>query len=852
MNEMDRCMKCMCEQEEGRFCTQCGYDREGRNPERALPVGSVLENKYLIGAVIGEGGFGITYAAWDMLIKTGVAIKEYFPSELVTRDAALAEGNSALDLTLIQGSAGESRYRKELGRFVEGAKNLAKFQRHPGVVSVKNFFYANNTAYMVMEYIKGITLGTYLKNHGDKLDVEETFRMMEPVMKTLRAIHQEGVIHRDISPDNIMVTEDGQLKLIDFGAARFVGTDDEKSLTVILKHGYAPEEQYRSGGEQGPWTDVYALSAVIYRMLTGKAPEETFKRMSEKGDSVHEGLKKVPGLSKAAGHALEKGLAVKAEKRFRTMAALYEGIYSGKKRGIWKWGVCAAVLTLVSTAALCFAVFGMAGMNKDSEETFAEEEDVREETDDSELMYEDDTDGVADEGGETEEEEELQEPENIRALREYYNANCLGQKGNVYFADLTGDREIEMIVLETDNMAAEPSLWGKQKLSLAVYQFADGNIKEIYYTDVEKEMSGEMLSATGVNYYLFVKDGKAGILVEHCGESMEEVSFENIDEDSIELIAIPQEEFRGKRKHGILLLDSFTMMTPSWNMKEELEDYQSVLKCMEEMTDLIKITEASEKTVLDYSVIYDGDEKCILVIAGEIRSDQVNGDCLPMEYYEGQISLWASYNGQVKKVEEGNFTTDGYWMGSEIYQFGRNQHYFLLTGCGGAHYIYYEQHKFCFEDGHVYKIDSNHELEKDENGKVQVKFYHNVEELNGNILIDDSGMEVYEEETIDIFFYDHQYVEYGAEIVENNDLEKYENYNEVIQTIEETFKESCFGIGGGPAYLYGSLGYYVMETEMDHIRKSVNNIYYLNYKTYGRRRSVWIQPSQFFDQYSEE
>lgn len=398
----NRCIRCMHEMnEEDTFCTNCGYDQRQGNSGRALPVGTLLGGKYLTGAVLGEGGFGITYAAWDTLIGTRTAIKEYFPSGLVTRDTTLSGEHAAKNLTLIQENAGEGHYREGLARFVEEAGNLAKFQKQPGVVSVKDFFYENNTAYMVMEYIEGVTLSTYLGNHGESLTVQETFQMMEPVMKTLEAIHREGVIHRDISPDNIMVTAEGQLKLIDFGAARYVGADDEKSLTVMLKHGYAPEEQYRSDGKQGSWTDVYALSAVIYRMLTGTAPEETVQRMTGKGNTVHKALLAVPGLSGQARRAIEKGLALKAEKRYRTIGDLYDGIY-GKKRDIRKW---AAGAGLAAVVVLCVIIVGV--RNSEVEESSMETAGMQEaaEADDNDFAFVEEPEELA----EAEEPEQMEE-----------------------------------------------------------------------------------------------------------------------------------------------------------------------------------------------------------------------------------------------------------------------------------------------------------------------------------------------------------------------------------------------------------------------------------------------------------
>ena len=309
---------------------------------RTLEEGIILNQKYRIKSVLGEGGFGITYCAVDMVINETVAIKEYFPSAYATRDNM---NGKTSELTVITGESTEG-FSKGLEKFVNEAANLAKFQQEEGIVSVKNFFYENNTAYMVMEYIDGITLKEYLKQHGDKLPYETVLSMMEPVMQSLSVVHKSGIIHRDISPDNIMVTKARELKLIDFGAARFIGNEDEKSLTVMLKEGYAPPEQYQTNGKQGAWTDVYAVCATMYRMITGIVPVESPARVMD-GDSLAP-MKNIPSK---VNKAIMKGMSLEVTERFRNMESLIFNVKKMKEAS-WILTIC-KFLVFIS----CIGVF---------------------------------------------------------------------------------------------------------------------------------------------------------------------------------------------------------------------------------------------------------------------------------------------------------------------------------------------------------------------------------------------------------------------------------------------------------------------------------------------------------------
>ncbi|HKV53289.1 MAG TPA: protein kinase [Candidatus Binataceae bacterium] len=315
------CMGCMDIRGDVARCPHCGFEEDGPQVSPlGIPIRTQVNDQYLIGRILGQGGFAITYIGWDTRLARRVAIKEYLPSGLATR----AQGKT--QVTVYSEEAGAD-FRYGLSKFLDEAQLVASFQNHPGIISVLNYFPANDTAYLVMEYLEGMTLKEYLKHKGGKLDFVETMAMMMPVMDALREVHAAGVLHRDISPDNIYITKHGQVKLLDFGAARHALKDRSQGLSVILKTGYAPEEQYRTSGNQGAWTDIYAIGATTYHLLTGKTPPPAIDRL------VEDDLKKPSDLGVAIPpeqeEALLKALAVKAENRFQNLEEMIAAFAAG-------------------------------------------------------------------------------------------------------------------------------------------------------------------------------------------------------------------------------------------------------------------------------------------------------------------------------------------------------------------------------------------------------------------------------------------------------------------------------------------------------------------------------------------
>lgn len=354
VNGRERCVGCMKPlTAEGR-CAYCGLQQDKYRPiPRCLRPGMCLRDRYVLGRVLGEGSFGISYIAWDCLLDTVVAIKEYFPASLVSRH--ISEEDEDTNVYIYEKRESQ-KYQESLKKYLGEAKSLSAYYDLDGIVSVRDFFYANNTAYIVMGYVDGISVKEYVEKNGP-IEGEKFLRMLEPVIQSLAKVHQTGVLHRDISPDNMLLTRDEKLVLIDFGAARKENINMTRSMTVVFKRGFSPEEQYRTRGQQGAWTDVYALCATAYYALTGKAPDESIQRVLEDDMPSLTEMTDVD-LPMQQKRAFMTGMTVDFHHRYQTMDELYQGLYQQgrdkKHLGAWLAGAAALVccVALLGTGAV--------------------------------------------------------------------------------------------------------------------------------------------------------------------------------------------------------------------------------------------------------------------------------------------------------------------------------------------------------------------------------------------------------------------------------------------------------------------------------------------------------------------
>ena len=321
---MKRCLGCFeVIDDDVKTCPHCGYI-EGTPSEEAIYMepGAVVAGRYTIGKSLGYGGFGVTYIGWDSNLERRVAVKEYLPSDFSTRMPGRTE------ISVFNGVK-KDQFDVGLKKFLEEAKKLSKFQNEDGIVKIFDCLEENETAYIIMEFLEGETLADRLNRDG-LINEQEAISIMLPVMKSLDIIHREGIIHRDIAPDNIFLTKDGKVRLIDFGAARSEASDHSRSMAIITKPGYSAEEQYGNRGDQGPHTDVYSLAATIYRMITGRTPPDALERRAKidsSGKDILIGPRKInKSISQITENALLNALNISIEDRTPTVRKFMEDL----------------------------------------------------------------------------------------------------------------------------------------------------------------------------------------------------------------------------------------------------------------------------------------------------------------------------------------------------------------------------------------------------------------------------------------------------------------------------------------------------------------------------------------------
>lgn len=315
---VNRCANCMSEIP-SYPCAHCGYGGlHDHELEYALMPGRILNGKYLVGRVLGQGGFGITYIGFDLMLERKVAIKEYFPIK-----AAGRQGTTSSVLSWTSGEQTAGIRQVGLQSVLTEARKMAKLEAIPQVITVREAFEENNTAYIVMDFAEGETLKNRVLRTGP-ISWEEAKKLFLPIVEAMEKVHQAGLVHRDISPDNLMISPNGTMKLLDLGAAKDIAGGQNGPSEEVVKNGFSPFEQYTQRGSAGPWSDVYALAATILFGLTGKVPPSALERVSN--DTLDWNVPELKAVPKGVRLALRHAMMVQMKDRTQSMAGFAQGL----------------------------------------------------------------------------------------------------------------------------------------------------------------------------------------------------------------------------------------------------------------------------------------------------------------------------------------------------------------------------------------------------------------------------------------------------------------------------------------------------------------------------------------------
>lgn len=296
-------------------CPKCGYTyNPSTQSSDILSPGILLNNRYIVGRCIGQGGFGVTYIAKDTFKDEICAIKEYYPNQLVDR--------ASNNFLTVHSDDLKNKFENGKKCFIDEAKVLFKLQSCPLIVTVTDFFSQFNSAYIVMDYLDGMNLKRALAKFGGRLSYNNAMLVLYKMCHALIEVHNAGILHRDISPENIFITNDGNIILIDFGAAR---NRDSEGMSVLIKPGYAPPEQYKYNGIQGPWTDIYALATTFYYIVSGRHIPSAKDRLIE--DKVRPLCEITPNVNKSLSDVISKAMFLDYKKRYQTVEDFLNDIH---------------------------------------------------------------------------------------------------------------------------------------------------------------------------------------------------------------------------------------------------------------------------------------------------------------------------------------------------------------------------------------------------------------------------------------------------------------------------------------------------------------------------------------------
>ncbi len=350
-------------------CPYCGYN--GKGSDKAclhIEVGTVLNKRYLVGNVIGNGGFGITYCCFDRILGTKVAIKEFFPIEMATRERGQTRVTVLSEEKTKAFTNGCMRFKKE-------GETLSEIINHPGIVKIIELFEENDTNYMVMEYLEGETLAQRLVREKT-IPEDEAVEIIIQVLDALEHIHTQNILHRDVAPDNIFLQKDGKVKLIDFGASRHELASVTKSVNAIFKSGYTPSEQYSIPSVQGPYSDVYSAAATLYRMLTGEVPDDALTRKADYARLGNDPLKdpnELADVSMITTNALLNAMIINPDERTQSASKFKSDLQApkavkriiGKRKAgasnpLYKWPLWLKITlsSLIAIALIAWVLIG--------------------------------------------------------------------------------------------------------------------------------------------------------------------------------------------------------------------------------------------------------------------------------------------------------------------------------------------------------------------------------------------------------------------------------------------------------------------------------------------------------------